>query len=374
VKGRALRRRSAAITAVIGAALSGFSPVRARAQDLPGKLEWKGRVFARAAYENTSHSAAGSIARSERLRLSTPSARLALKYQPLPWLSLVAEGDFTDRPVVRDAFVQARNKRLRARAGHFKMPLSAITLESPWVLPVARRGIIQDLLEERMSLVGRRPGFLFSIEGGGGFDPELSLSAFQGAFLAGDGADTDLELLESGVDAQNLVACFSVTPGGQELALHGERISTTAFMGQRRHFWAGGGDATLDDPFGLRGLRAWLEVAVGQTFYIDQLTSRDATYASARAIFSWRWGGGEDRAGYLEPFLMVGYLDPDRGGSRDRLRELAAGLNLGLWRTFRLTLQLEDVRSEEQLPGQLFFGNLNLRSHRAVLIQVGMAF
>jgi hypothetical protein len=346
----------------------------ALAQELPGTLEWKARVFARAAYEETRLEAAGAEARSERMRLTTPSARFGLRYEPQPWMALVVEADFTDRRPVRDAFVQARSKRLRARAGNFKMPLSAITLESPWVLPVARRGIIQDLLEERMSLVGRRPGFLVSVRGSGALDPELSLSAFQGAALVGDGADTDLEPLESGVDAQNLVARFAVTPGGQELAVHGERVSTAGFMGQRRHFWAGGADATLDDPFGLPGLRAWLEALVGQTFYIDQLTARDASWASARAIVAWRWSGRTDQARYLEPYFLVAYFDPDLDGGPDLLQELAVGLNLGLWRTLRLTLQGEAARSQARLPGQLFFGNLNLRSHRAALVQVGMAF
>jgi hypothetical protein len=365
-------------------ALIALAPAAARAQDdaatvgpgapPPGKLEWKGRVFARAAYEDTVLSSAGMEARGERLRLTVPSARVGLKYQPLPALSLVAEADLTDRQVVRDAYVQARSKRLRARAGRFKMPLSAITLESPWTLPVARRGTLQDLLEERMSLVGRRPGFLLAVDGGGGLDPELSLSAFQGAFLTGDPGDTDLELLESGVDAQNLVARFAVTPDGQELAIHGERTSTSGFQGRRQHFWGAGADATLDGPFGADGLRAWLEVLVGQTFYIDELSSRDATFASARAIVAWRWGGREDRARYLEPYLMAGYLDPDLDGSRDCVNEIALGLNLGLWRTFRLTLQLEAARSQERLPGQLFFGNVNLRSQKAALLQVGMAF
>jgi hypothetical protein len=238
------------------------------AVEQPARLEWKARILARAAYEETTVSSAGVETASERLRLTTPSARAGLKYQFLPWLSLVAEAELTDRQPIRDAFVQARTKRIRARAGQFKMPLSAITLESPWVLPVARRGLIQELLEDRLSVVGRRPGFLSSVKRGGSLDPELSLSAFQGAFLTGDADDTDVEPLETGVDAQNLVARFSVTPGGQELALFTARVSTSGFQGQRRHFWASGADATLDEPLGLTGLRAWLESIVGRTFYI----------------------------------------------------------------------------------------------------------
>jgi hypothetical protein len=342
--------------------------------DPPGTMSWKARIFARAATERITRASGGIEARGDSLRLTLPSARIGLEYQLLPRVSMEIEGDLADNSLIKDAFVHARSKRLRARAGQFKMPLSAITLESPWTLPVARRGIIQDLLEDRMSLVGRRPGFLVSVRGGGGLDPELSLSAFQGSFLTGDAEDTDVEPLETGLDAQNLVARLSVTPGGQELALHGERVSTNGFQGRRRHFWAGGADATLDDPFGARGLRAWLEVLAGQTFYIDNLTARDATFASARAIVARRWGGREQGAAFAEPFAQAGLLDPDLDGGQDRLVELVLGVNVGWWRTFRATVQVERGTAGRQLPGQLFFGNLNLVSHEAALMQIGVAF
>jgi hypothetical protein len=342
--------------------------------DPPGTLSWKARIFARAAAERNTLTSGGFEARGDSLRLTLPSARMGLEYQLLTWLSMEVEGDLSDRSLVKDAFAQAKSKRLRGRAGQFKMPLSAITLESPWTLPVARRGIIQDLLEDRMSLVGRRPGFLMSVRGGGGLDPELSLSAFQGSYLTGDAEDTDVEPLETGLDAQNLVARLSITPGGQEIALHGERISTNGFQGQRRHFWAGGVDAILDDPFGARGLRAWLEVLAGQTFYIDGLVSRDATFASARAIVAWRWGGREQGAAFAEPFAQAGLLDADLDGRQDQLLELALGINVGYWRTVRATLQVERAHAGRQLPGQLFFGNINLVRHEAALLQIGVAF
>src|SRR5688572_22075760 len=45
-----------------------------------GTLEWKARVFARAAQEKTTVDSAG-LSTSERRRLSLPSARLGFKYQ-----------------------------------------------------------------------------------------------------------------------------------------------------------------------------------------------------------------------------------------------------------------------------------------------------
>src|SRR5688500_15962193 len=60
------------------------------------------------------------------------SARFGLKYDVTSDISLNLELDASGRPEVKDAFVQAKSKRLRLRAGHHKMPLSSLTLESPW--------------------------------------------------------------------------------------------------------------------------------------------------------------------------------------------------------------------------------------------------
>ncbi|HEY0707341.1 MAG TPA: hypothetical protein VGG33_11115 [Polyangia bacterium] len=340
----------------------------------PGTLEWKARVFARAAQETTTVSNNGTPSTAERRRLTVPSARFGLRYQFVDWLMLEAEGDLTSRSVIRDAFIQAKSKRLRARAGHFKMPVSAITLESPWTLPTAGRGVIQDRLEEHMLAIGRRPGFLVSAQAGGALDPELSLSAFQGAYLTGDAFDPDVETLDSGNDSQSLVARLAVTPAGQDVAVYAARVATLGLMNRPRHFFIGGFDATLDAPFGLTGARAWLEGMGGQTFYVEELVNRDTTFLTARAIIAWRWGGAAEGAHYIEPFAFAGLLDPDLDRARDLIRELSIGLNLGLWQSARLTLQFETASGQDLLPGQLFLGNLNLKSHRAGLVQVGAAF
>src|SRR4051812_3383426 len=103
----------------------------------PEGLLIRGRVIARTTYENID--AEGGDRRS--LDLSLPKARLDLRYRPNRWLTVVLKLDAAKKTPVRNAFVQAKSKHLEARAGQFKIPISSITMESSWILPIARRGL-----------------------------------------------------------------------------------------------------------------------------------------------------------------------------------------------------------------------------------------
>ncbi|HEY0715746.1 MAG TPA: hypothetical protein VGF45_23890, partial [Polyangia bacterium] len=67
-----------------------------------GSLEWKARIFARAAQEKVTTSSAGMEASAEARRLTIPSARFGLKYQFTDWLGLALEADITSRTTIRD--------------------------------------------------------------------------------------------------------------------------------------------------------------------------------------------------------------------------------------------------------------------------------
>jgi hypothetical protein len=338
---------------------------------LPG-LEFKGRVFARAAYEKLDYPTTGT----EAIDLSVPSGRFGVKYEPIKWISMVLEADVADKPLLRDAFVQARSKHLRGRMGQFKMPLSSITLESPWNLPVARRGTIQKLLQDRMRVVGRRPGAIGAVRGGGWLDPELALSVFQGAGLDSKG---DLDYVkDTALDSHNELARVSGTPSGADLALVGGRI-TTREAGVLKHFWVAGGDATVEHLFERSALRLWAEALAGEVQYtrsLPDLTLEQytATYWEARAILAWRWGGLEQGDHYIEPFGYFGLLDPDSDASNDLFWEAFAGVNVGLWRNARITLQVEHARGDSGMPLDLFPLGAAIRKQTSVVLQVGAAF
>jgi hypothetical protein len=333
-----------------------------------GQLVLKGRVFARAAFEDVT--ALGGDHRS--LDLSVPSARLDVRYRPTGWLTLVVKIDATNKPPVKDAYAQARSKHLRVRAGQFKMPLSSITTDSSWSLPLARRGIIQDLIQSRMTLLSRRPGVLVGARAGGKLDPELSLSAFQGGAVDDKG---NLALLsQQAVDAQNVVLRLGMTPKGQDVGLFAVR-TTTLDSGQPRHHLAAGADALLDLAMGAHALRVWAEVIAGSANYVRMdATKYDAVFWEGRAIGAFRWGGQADGQRYLEPFVYLAVMDPDAKAGRDVIVEAFAGVNVGLWRRARLTLQLERGHAAAGVPYDLFFGGRALHDHTAVVMQTGAAF
>jgi hypothetical protein len=333
----------------------------------PEGLTIRGRVIGRAAYENVTSEGGDR----ESLDLSLPKARIDLRYRPSKWLTVVLKLDATKKTPVRNAFVQARSKHLQARAGQFKMPVSSLTNESSWVLPIARRGIVKDLLKLRMTLVSRRPGVLVSVRGGGKLDPELSLSAFQGAAADDKG---DLTLITGAVDAQNEVVRLGVTPSGQDLGIFAVRTSTIE-AGVVRHHLAAGADGAAGWDFGRQGLRLWAEAIGGNARYSrTDLTSYTANYWTARAIAGWRWGGMEDGERYVEPFVYLAAFDPDASAGNDLVWEGFAGVNVGLWRQARLTLQLERAHAGRAVPFDLFFGGRALHDHTAVVLQAGAAY
>lgn len=335
--------------------------------------EVKGRVFSRAAFSRTELTVGPTSSTNRGIDFSVPSARAGIKYKVADRVTLNIEADVADRPLLRDGFVQAKSKRLTGRLGQFKLPVSSINLESPWNLPVARRGVINNLLGDHMQVIGRRPGILGAVQGGGSLDPELALGVFQGAL----DANTDLiEFEERALDSHVAAARLSITPGGQEVALVGVR-TTTDVAQELRHFWSGGADTTLDFAF---GLRAWAEFLIGTSYVVVPLDDGSgfrrptARYWSGRAIAAWRWGGAANGDGYVEPFAYLGLLDPDHATSDDLVSEVFAGVNVGYWRRTRLTLQLEKSSAGDGVPSGVFAGNQVISDRIAVLLQAGAAF
>lgn len=354
-----------------------------------GRLEIGGRVFARGAFSSREFGATST----DSLNFSVSSARVDLFYEaPIPGLSVDIEFDISGNPEMKDAFVQAKGRNFFARAGQFKPPISAIEMESPWTLPLADRGFLNDLLLDYLDVAGRRPGVLLGWRGRGGIKPRLHAGVFQGSVRdEGDPltGDRDVELVrewrQSGADwnqrlfeAQGLAARFDVEIERLSLGVfYQHRVGSPAYL-RTKHYPTAGLDLVWDQKLGGGGVRLWADLIAGASWYEHpdkELDQKDAVFVSGRVLGAYRFGGTQDDQLYLEPFGMYGLLDPDTDLARDFAWEGVLGLNVGFWRRARLTLQGEINRAQRNFPNQSEGYLFGLNPDRLGLtLQAGVAF
>ncbi len=357
---------SAVLTSPLGTRFAG-------ADDAPeSPLTIHGRLFAQAGYVSDESEPIDGTASAphQAVDLALASARLGVDYQAMSWLALTLELELAGKPRANDVYAEAESRHFVARFGQFKMPISIIEMESAWTLPMANRGVLHDLLLNRLAVAGRRPGAIAQVRGGGKLDPAVTIGAFQasnpemgGAYLKGESTDS-----------QNTAIRISVTPGPVRLAGFVER-RTAKILGAIAHFWLFGGDMKLDLPFATHGLRVWAEGMAGSSWYGPDFDRRyDATFATARAIVAWRHGGLSAGQVYVEPFVTLGALDADTGNPDDVVTEGFVGVNVGYWRRARLTLQVELAQRPSGILSQLFAGDTTITDHKAVVLQAGAAF
>jgi hypothetical protein len=239
-----------------------------------GSLQVKGRVFALAELQHRSetvvNTSGGLTTRDvNSLDFSLASARFGIEYRsPLRWLSAELELEIADRPEVKDAFILA-GKRLFAKAGQFKLPTAALELESPWTLPLVRRGLVHDLLTDWLDVAGRRPGLALGYRGKGGLKPRLTLGAFQGTTMTDVvPGDRDVALIEkASLKAQSLAARAELRLAMVDVgAWYEHRVGSKVF-GEFSHFPTFGLDATVDQTFDGGGLRVVVDGGGGQSHY-----------------------------------------------------------------------------------------------------------
>lgn len=336
--------------------------------DDQGTVTVGGRVFAAEELSTVDKNGEGQPWRGQ---LVLQSARLQVEYLRKKTLRAVAEAELSGkRPKVKDAFVRVHlGGGVYLRAGQFKLPFSAIEMESAWDLPVARRGLLHDLWTDGLAIAGRRPGAQVEWAGGG---VKARAGVWQGlgsddAPVAGTWDDAFLHTLAARVVAK-LARGIEIGVSGQERAAQPSTIEPAG------HAWAAGADAALAFSFADMRLRLWAELAMGSSFIVHQaITDRDrARFVSSRSIAAWRVGGQAAGRAYLEPFVLVGILDPDAQVVGDTITEVAAGVNAGLWKVWRAQVELELQRmSELDVPAGLVKAPAD---GLAVVVQLAAAF
>jgi hypothetical protein len=348
-----------------------------------GEVRVFGRVAARAELERHERAVLDpddetATGRVDSFDLTVPLARVGVRYRaPAAWLSAQVELDVAEGLDLLEAWVQAKDRHFRARAGKFKVPFSAIEMESSFTLPMVRRGLVNDLLLDELEVAGRRPGIALGARARGDFRPSLVLGAFQGSVLIHEEpGDRDVELIaERALDAQSLVARFEASIWDVTLGANYEHRVGTDVENQPKHYWTFGADAVLDTELGSHGLRAWIELMDGASWFEHHLKpadSFDAIFVCVRAIAAFRFGGTHREAFYVEPYGMVATLDPDIDVASDIVVEEAFGVNAGLWKRARVGVEVEFQKAQPNFPERYLLGENGDR--KALMLGAQLAF
>ncbi|WP_224361207.1 porin [Hyalangium versicolor] len=295
--------------------------------------------------------------------LSIPSARVEVTYRWKKRLRAVVEFDV--RAEIKDAYAWLKIANgFAARAGRFKMPLSLVESESTTRLPLVRRGLLRDVLDDSLSLSGRRPGAQLEWKCPS-CERELKLQAavFQTKDLDGKVA------LERGIGLMPaLRGTWDVGPVvvGASALLQPKGASAGGDQGS----WLAELDVRHTLNLGSGALRTWAELITGKA----ALIGGTGNALMGRAVTAWRIGGAKAGKGYLEPVLMVSAIDPDRDRAEDLLWEGSLGLNAGMWERWRVQAQFEVRKVGAGVSPALLSLDDGLASRRALLVQLEVGF
>jgi hypothetical protein len=346
------------------------------------ELKLKGRLLVLSELSHRRETVVGSdgdLVRQNRnaLDLSLQSARVGAEYRSsLRWLSAELELELAGKPRVKDAYLEA-GKRFFVKAGQFKVPSSTFELASAWTLPVARRGLMHDLMTDWLDIAGRRPGLALGYHQKGGVKARVSVGAFQGTTLKQVApGDRDVSLVDhASLEAQTFAARAQLTLLGVTLGAWYEQRVGSNEVAKFRHFATFGLDAQVDERFEHGALRAWLDGTSGQSLYVNVDKPSAEPYpwfVAARALVGYRFGGTSQSEPYVEPFGFFALMDPDTEVVSDFVSEAAFGVAAGFWERARITLQGETTHAQRNFPTG-FLDNQE-PDHRSILLQAGARF
>ena len=310
------------------------------------KLELTARIFARSSMIKSGDEPTAA-------QSTLQSARGGFDFRA-HGLRMQLELEVADRAKIKDAYVQLRlsdSPKLDVRAGNFKMPFSAIQLESIWTLPMADRGLVDNVLVKRLQVGGRAVGAMVSLDLGGPHHLRLRAGGFQGVNDAGDplAATADDGFGHDAVVRASIRPIHGVEVGASGSVRSGALITAPVEI---ERAYAAELDLTVDLAAGPGRIRAWLEAMIGTSWLVGgMMINHDLTrFLEARGIVAYRFGGAAKRARYVEPYVLAAAIDPDRIVERDHVREAAVGITYGAADTWRVQLEAEVYRFGDNAP------------------------
>lgn len=302
--------------------------------------------------------------------LALDSARIAVNYTWKDRMRTKVSLEAANGPEVKDAFIEiAASGCLSIRAGHFKLPISSLEQASAWTLPTIDRGVVADILEDGVTLTGRRDGVqaTWSPTDRSRFVAALSQS------MSTDGLDPAQALSEGGGVAAAVRAEHELVDGVRAGVVGVNREILDGSTARR--YWAGGADLELDRAIGGRGLRVWADVLAGQSHLGTLLAGTErSTFVTAQGAAGVRFGGKKKNKKYLEPFVLGSYFNPSIDKKRDDLSEVIAGVAAGKWKRWRGQGQVSVVTARGLQPSGIGGANVSIPDAISVTFQLGAAF
>lgn len=304
------------------------------------------------------------------------STRLRLDWQsPVSWLSgRVSVGLNPTRVETKDAFFQAKGAGFLGRAGQFKLPTSPFDTGSAWALPMGRHDAFSNLLSDALSWERRRPGLLLGFELGA-LPIRLDFGMFQSA--APTGTDGTVPFVDGSLISHLLlVTRVEFDPGSVKVGAWGAHRKQAQFASDEpKSYFTAGMDVTAELEFAGSALRLWADGIGGNSWItVSDKPSHvgQANYVQGRLLAAYRWGGLERDAFYVEPFGLFGVLDPDLQVRADLGYEAVLGVNVGLWKRVRASIQGESGHLQQNAPEA--YRALGAANRKQLLLQVGAAF
>lgn len=328
-----------------------------------GELTFGGRVFARAtAFDTDDTPWTGG--------LELASVRLGASYRWKKKLRAKVVLEAAGKVSVRDALLSLDGPRgLELTVGRFKVPVSAIERASAWVLPSIDRGAVAEVLEDGLALTGRRDGveLRWQRKKRG---PAVLATVSQSVATTGDAAARPLS------DGAGLSAALRGELALGRSARLGAVVSSREvnYVSDVGRYWAAGLDAEVDLSERGLGLRAWLDVLVGQSHLAAASADDPTSFLASQAIAGYKLGGATRSDFYLEPYALAAYLNPDLDHRTDHVLDTSVGLAGGRWQRWRVQLQGSRVATWSRRPAGLLGFGADLNDRLAVSLQLGAAF
>lgn len=330
-------------------------------------LEVHGRVFARGA-ATKEETALGAGAWTSELTLA--SARIGVDYQWREQLRAKLSYEAA-KSSVRDAYVELDlDHGLRLRAGRMKLPVGAIEQTSSWTLPTIGRGMVADVVADGLGASGRRSAMELRWKSKGPARPSVTLAIAQGVRTAG-GQQPGLVDEGGGLTVAARVG-VEPCPSYQIAAVGASRVVN--YGSDVARYWNAGLELEVDLADAGVGLRLWGDAMYG-TSHLGAATLGDADrpFAAAALTAGYRFGGADNGARYVEPYLGAGWFNPIADRKRDDTAEVVVGVAGGLWKRWRVQAQFAYQNAKALRPAGLL-GTADVNDRQAVAIQLGSAF